>query len=596
MRSTTGTIALVAGFAALVGGITVRALRPGWASYGDAATACGALALVTFLVVERQRLGQLASGRQMRYGANTLIYTIIVGAIVVGANWLAVKHPYRVDLTEEQLHTLSEQTVKVLNDLPREVTVTAFFNQLSPNAVRAREMLDLYQRQSGKLTTRLVDWQTDPALAEKMDVRQDETTIFESGGQKTAITAATEEAFTNAIIKVTRDEVPRVYLIEGDGEMSPDRSRDRGLSQAKEQLIAKTYQLASVNLAQVGEVPRDAAMVIVADPERPMPERSVTALGRYLDEGGRAMMLLDAQRDSGLAPLLGRYGIDLGDDLVIDPTLRMMGGPPEAIVVTGSQYQWHPITDNFPFTTYFILVRSASPAPTPPEGVTVRSLFECTGRGWSETEFQSGTVSFDPNKDRRGPISMAVAATWTARPPADAATRAAADAAPTPELTPTSSTPPATEASVAPDAPPSAAPTATDGAEAEAPAETADASDTEAPITIDPKATAIAPVPLEQSSKERFKEGRLVVVGDADWACDTVLPDPSTGNGPLFLNMVSWLTESEQLIAVPPKKPGNYQVKIPLEQGYAITLLSMVVLPGSILIYGITAWWRRRRR
>jgi ABC-type uncharacterized transport system involved in gliding motility auxiliary subunit len=94
---------------------------------------------------------------------------------------------------------------------------------------------------------------------------------------------------------------------------------------------------------------------------------------------------------------------------------------------------------------------------------------------------------------------------------------------------------------------------------------------------------------------KRSDEGRLVVVGDASWASDTILPDAATGNASLFVNVASWLTDTEELIGAPPRKPRAYHVRISREQGILLVLMTLYGLPGAIFVYGMSVWWRRRR-
>jgi ABC-type uncharacterized transport system involved in gliding motility auxiliary subunit len=93
--------------------------------------------------------------------------------------------------------------------------------------------------------------------------------------------------------------------------------------------------------------------------------------------------------------------------------------------------------------------------------------------------------------------------------------------------------------------------------------------------------------------------GRLVVVGDADFASDAYLD--LLGNRDLALNAVAWLAGEDALAGVRGKAiPEVVRPLSPLvltePQARAIFLASVVVEPGLVLLVGLGVVWARRRR
>ncbi len=87
-------------------------------------------------------------------------------------------------------------------------------------------------------------------------------------------------------------------------------------------------------------------------------------------------------------------------------------------------------------------------------------------------------------------------------------------------------------------------------------------------------------------------ESRLVVVGDSDFAANNFAG--MGGNRDMFLNMVNWLAQQENLIAVRPRDPADRRISLTAGQDRMITWFTMVILPGLIFFAGIQTWWRRR--
>ncbi len=88
-------------------------------------------------------------------------------------------------------------------------------------------------------------------------------------------------------------------------------------------------------------------------------------------------------------------------------------------------------------------------------------------------------------------------------------------------------------------------------------------------------------------------EGRLVVVGDSDFIGNNLVLAP-LGNADLFLNMVAWLAEDEDRIAIRPRDPEDRRILMTAARMRTVILLSLVFLPGFFVIWGVASWWRRR--
>ena len=87
-------------------------------------------------------------------------------------------------------------------------------------------------------------------------------------------------------------------------------------------------------------------------------------------------------------------------------------------------------------------------------------------------------------------------------------------------------------------------------------------------------------------------ETRLVVVGDSDFATNSVAG--MGGNRDMFLNMVNWLAQQENLISVRPRNPEDRRITLTAGQDRMIFWFTMLILPGLIFLAGIQTWWRRR--
>jgi ABC-type uncharacterized transport system involved in gliding motility auxiliary subunit len=120
-----------------------------------------------------------------------------------------------------------------------------------------------------------------------------------------------------------------------------------------------------------------------------------------------------------------------------------------------------------------------------------------------------------------------------------------------------------------------------------------DGKDPVGPISLAAAVTATAPdAPAPASADLPKAETRLVVVGDSDFAANSAIG--IQGNRDLALNMVSWLAQQENMIAIRPKDPQDRRIQLTEDQSQRIFWLALLVIPGALLATGVRVWWKRR--
>jgi len=167
------------------------------------------------------------------------------------------------------------------------------------------------------------------------------------------------------------------------------------------------------------DLPADADVVVVAGPQTAWLEPETGALDKYLAGGGHALLMLDPvlpgpgspPADLGLKPVLDKYALKLGDDIVVDPAnaLPLVG----AETVLANKFGTHPIVRPISaagLPVIFPLVRSITKAEKPPEGVAESMLVETSAEGWGETNLKGLDSGIEKGPgDTPGPVSLAVA-------------------------------------------------------------------------------------------------------------------------------------------------------------------------------------------
>jgi gliding motility-associatede transport system auxiliary component len=513
-----GWLGVVLVFAA----VAIRFLKPEWQQYYNGLAIGGLVCTLLYILSQWREIGQAFAGRQARFGTLAAASVLVVIGILAAINYLSTRYNKRWDLTAARQYSLSDQTKKVLQGLKEPVKVRVFAK--SEDFQRYRDRLDEYAYQSKQISTEYIDPLKKPGPAEALGVTTLPTIVFEYKGRNEKATTDGEQELTQSLIKVIEGRQPKVYFTEGHGEKdTASAERAGGYDGIAAGLKSANFILEKVLLAQLGKVPDDADVLIIAGPKTDFLPQEIDAVKAYLAKAGKVMIMLDPvlkpdqPQPVALQGLLKEWGIDAGNDIVLD--LQGMG---DGSVPVAARYPGHAITDKFGLLTAFPVARSMTAVEGGANGRTAQPLVQTGPNSWGETNFK-GLAANEPAKmdgpDKKGPISLGAAVTV-----AGAAT------------------------------PPS-----------------------------EPKKEGDTPKPVET---------RLVAFGDSDFAGNGALR--VSGNQDLFLNAVNWLAQQENLIAIRPRDPEDRRITLTPDQERLIFYLTVLIVPGLVLLAGVQTWWRRR--
>ncbi len=392
----------------LVGPISLI-IWPQGKTVGLAAIVLGFVLLIIYTILNLSSLRRGFSRRSFLYSSNLLLVIVLVFAILVLANYFLARHHYRIDFTEAKIHSLADQSIKVLKNLKQDVSIKAFYREGNAGQARMEALLKIYAYHSNKIKSEFIDPDKNPGLVKRYGVTQDGTTIFECGDKENRITTTTEEDITNALIKVSREKKKVIYFLEGHGEGSIEASEDSGFSAAKDELQKLGYEVKKLTLALSDTFPQDSALLVIPGPKKDLLPNELETLKSYISRGGRVFFLVDPETTIGLTPFFLSYGVKLENDVVVDTVSRLFGGDYFMPVIT--EYEPQEITQNFRYATFFPYARSVNVAEPKPEGVNVNVIGKTSPNSWSERQLDQKTVAFDKDKDVQGPIPLAAVVT-----------------------------------------------------------------------------------------------------------------------------------------------------------------------------------------
>ena len=361
--------------------------------------------------------------RQTKYAAYATTYILIIIAVIAVANFLAQRYNKSYDATANKRFSLSDQTQKIVKDLKQDVKIT-YYDETS-RFQTGKDLLDRYANLSPKVHVDYVDPFKKPQLARQAGIKTAGTAVVELGTKREEAKSMTEEGVTGALIRDMKGGTRTVCVVSGSGEHQIDDSERNGYSRLKDLLAKDTYETKSINLLQKAEVPSDCTVLLVGGPTSDLADPEVNAIKTYVENGGRAMFLLDpplkiGKRDitdnTALTNLLAGWGVTVNKDLILDPNPigQLAGLGPEIPLVT--TYDSHPIVNEMKGTaTGFPIARSLDIKNG--DKTTVQKLFGSSDSSFATSNLSSAEIRIDPNKDKKGPLTMAAAGTYNTGKP-----------------------------------------------------------------------------------------------------------------------------------------------------------------------------------
>ena len=347
--------------------------------------------------------------RSLQFGTNSVLMVLIFLGVLGIINFLGFKHQLRADLSSSHTFTLAPQSVNVVKGLKQEVKITGFFQENSPARTEFKDLIESYHYHNPKVRYELVDPDKNPGAARSYGITQPDTVVLESGTQNVRVRNISEQEITSALIRLSQEGKRIIYFLEGHGEHRVEDTDRIGYSTAKEALDRQGFEVKNLLLLEQNKVPSDAAVLVLAGPQRPILPQEQESLRNYLKEGGQLLVMLDPQSQAGLDTLLLDWGIILRNDMVVDPVSRLFGGVYNIPIV--NTYFQHDITREFNLPTFFPLARSVRFNKEKEKDLEYRSLLQTGPSSWATTDLNQGQSQFDSRRDEKGPIVLAAVVT-----------------------------------------------------------------------------------------------------------------------------------------------------------------------------------------
>lgn len=278
---------------------------------------------------------------------------LMVLAIIVFVNIIALRFFKRIDLTHDKIYTLSDVSKNLVKSLDDKFIVKAYFTSDLPapynsNRRYLQDQLDEYRAYSGgNFQYEFIDPSKKDELKQEAQkygippvqvqvLKEDKLQIQEAymglvmlyGDKQERMPVVRPESnleyeMSSTIKKMTSKELKKVGFLTGQGETSL-----QPMSHFQE-ILAKQYQVTTVDLTGGKPVPSDVAVLMVIAPDKPFKSWEKFLIDQYLMKGGRIGFLINKVGASlqnqmarpltlDLDDMLESYGVRVNTDMIRD--------------------------------------------------------------------------------------------------------------------------------------------------------------------------------------------------------------------------------------------------------------------------------------
>jgi hypothetical protein len=356
-----------------------------------------------------------AIGHSARHTAFMSLQIALAGFVFALILVLAERHNHRFDLTPTKSFILSDEARRIAQGTRVPVRITVFYNsQESGQRRQLEDLLQLFTDASSQISYRLLDLDRSPALAKKYSISSFNTGVMEAAQQVHQLTTVDEEEITNGLLKLTRPQPRTLCFVAGHGEHSPQDSGERtGYSEVAKALEKENFEIRTLSTLPADGVPAECTVVLLPGPTRSFLPGEADLLSRYLDDGGRVLLMIDPNAPESVVQFLARYDVRAGNDLVVDERNRFYGADsfmPRVPIFDESTFR-----KKLDTAAVFALARTVSPIEDKDnKRIKVLLIALTSPDSWARVDggtVPEGTVHFRRETDKPGPLPVGLMVT-----------------------------------------------------------------------------------------------------------------------------------------------------------------------------------------
>lgn len=270
-------------------------------------------------------------------GSYSLVISAVVLALLIVVNLFVSALPTNLtkyDISSTKLYSITSNTKVVVNALEEDVTIYWIVQAGQEDDV-IENLLGKYESLSDHITVVKRNPDVYPTFAEQYTDEEvpNNSLVVESGDRYRYISYNDiylsdvdmysysystsfdgEGAITSAIDYVVTKDLPQLYVLEGHGEAELP-------STFSDQLEKENYEVNTLSLLTVDQIPEEADCVLIYAPSTDLSEEEVDMLRDYVTSGGKLMVSAGTTENGSLPnlySLLEDYGVTASEGIVVE--------------------------------------------------------------------------------------------------------------------------------------------------------------------------------------------------------------------------------------------------------------------------------------
>lgn len=275
-----------------------------------------------FIYFERNLLREFMYLKTTQQSMSMGLMLVIVAVILAASNYLSVKLAKTYDLSIQQIHTLSDQSKKILDHLDSEIELNYFYKNGLDNIDQDRKsflkLSKVYENYSSQVKVNLYEMNSYPDKTElfKASRGTGEAFVYYKG-KINRIEIYSEEGVTNAIIKSTRKRFKNIYFLSGHGEASLDDTKsEKAITELKAMLEKNSYNVKPFSFTDPNLSLNEADVLVIVNPQSALLKAEMNILKDFINSGKPVLIYLDAQ--GNLEELISSYGLRIASGYVFN--------------------------------------------------------------------------------------------------------------------------------------------------------------------------------------------------------------------------------------------------------------------------------------
>ncbi len=366
--------------------------------------------------------------RKFKYGGYATLMTTIVIVLVVIVNILVSQIPWKADLTQNKMYSLSEETQAIAKSINTPISIIGLYQVGKENAIYD-EIIDKYTTLSKNIVKTYIDPIKNPTFSaqytdegetlatgsfivqseQKYRVIKPEDILnysMNQYGQYNVDSISLEQQLTSALKYVTSEKLPIAYTLTGHGEEPLAASLQSSLELGN-------YEVKSLSFAEQNGVPEDCDVLIINAPTVDLNDKEVAMMEAYFEDYGSALFMMGFVNEPmpGFAEVLEVYGLEIEQCLIVEGNQNNYFQDPSLVI---PNYEAHAITD--PLSKQDLRLTALGSQNVKildllRDELTVEPLLTTSDNSWAKIDLTNvKTADKEPN-DLEGPFNLAVAVT-----------------------------------------------------------------------------------------------------------------------------------------------------------------------------------------